>query len=136
VEFRALGGKIPHLLVFPPLEEAFKFLPQILLLGRILDLILSETLGSETRLHYFRLSSDFGLTTVKTVCDEHPHPTLTSMDDKWFCVSWCGTGEFRRLQRLPERLTLDSVLRIDGVARKAPHPPQPEVGINGGPQMI
>ncbi|MBV8174062.1 MAG: hypothetical protein JO151_05795 [Verrucomicrobia bacterium] len=68
------------------------------------------------------MSSGFGLTAVKTVCDERPRPTLTSLDDKRFYVSCWGSGEFRRLQRLPERLTLDSVLQIDGVARKAPHP--------------
>jgi hypothetical protein len=38
VEFRALGSKGPHLLVCPPLKEAFKFVPQILVSRRILDL--------------------------------------------------------------------------------------------------
>ena len=69
-----------------------------------------------------RLSSDFGLMAVKTVCDERRHPTLTCLDDKCLYVSCWGAGEFRRLKRLPERLTLDSVLQIDGIARKAPHP--------------
>jgi len=61
---------------------------------------------------------DFGLTTVKTVCDEHPYPTLTSLDDKWFYVSCWGTSEFRRfwnVKQFGDRHVSRTCLKLEGV---------------------
>ena len=60
-----------------------------------------------------------------------------SLDDKWLYVSCWGSGELRRYDvSTPDRPKLASVLQIGGITRKAPHPSQPEVALNGAPQMV
>ena len=60
-----------------------------------------------------------------------------SLDDKWLYVSCWGTGELRRYDvSVPDHPKLTSVVRIGGMVRRAPHPKDPNVGLNGGPQMV
>jgi methanethiol oxidase len=60
-----------------------------------------------------------------------------SLDDKWLYVSRWGTGELRRYDvSVPDRPKLTSVLQIGGIARRAPHPKELKVPLNGGPQMV
>ena len=60
-----------------------------------------------------------------------------SLDDKWLYVSCWGTGELRRYDvSVPDRPKLASVVRIGGIVRRAPHPKEPTVSLNGGPQMV
>jgi selenium-binding protein 1 len=60
-----------------------------------------------------------------------------SLDDKWLYVSCWGTGELRRYDvSVPDRPKLTSVLQIGGIVRRAPHPKEMNVPLNGGPQMV
>jgi selenium-binding protein 1 len=60
-----------------------------------------------------------------------------SLDDKWLYVSCWGTGELRRYDvSVPDRPKLTSVLQIGGIVRRAPHPKELNVPLNGGPQMV
>jgi methanethiol oxidase len=60
-----------------------------------------------------------------------------SLDDKWLYVSCWGTGELRRYDvSVPDRPKLASVLQIGGIVRRAPHPKEPGIALNGGPQMV
>ena len=60
-----------------------------------------------------------------------------SLDDKWLYVSCWGTGELRRYDvSVPDHPKLTSVVKIGGMVRRAPHPKDPNVGLNGGPQMV
>jgi methanethiol oxidase len=60
-----------------------------------------------------------------------------SLDDKWLYVSCWGTGELRRYDVSgPDRPKLASVIQIGGIVRRAPHPKEPNVALNGGPQMV
>src|SRR6202030_1285360 len=60
-----------------------------------------------------------------------------SLDDKWLYVSCWGTGELRRYDvSVPDRPKLASVIQIGGIVRKAPHPKEANVALNGGPQMV
>ena len=60
-----------------------------------------------------------------------------SLDDKWLYVSCWGTGELRRYDvSVPDRPKLASVVQIGGIVRRAPHPKEPNVSLNGGPQMV
>jgi methanethiol oxidase len=60
-----------------------------------------------------------------------------SLDDKWLYVSCWGTGELRRYDvSVPDRPKLTSVLQLGGIARRAPHPRERNVLLNGGPQMV
>jgi methanethiol oxidase len=57
-----------------------------------------------------------------------------SLDDKWLYVSCWGTGELRRYDvSIPDQPKLTSVVQIGGMVRRAPHPKDPNVGLNGGP---
>jgi selenium-binding protein 1 len=60
-----------------------------------------------------------------------------SLDDKWLYVSCWGTGELRRYDvSVPDHPKLTSMVQIGGIVRRAPHPKDPNVGLNGGPQMV
>ena len=60
-----------------------------------------------------------------------------SLDDKWLYVSCWGTGELRRYDvSVPDSPKLTSVLQIGGIVRRAPHPGDPNLRLNGGPQMV
>lgn len=60
-----------------------------------------------------------------------------SLDDKWLYVSCWGTGELRRYDvSVPDRPKLTSVLQIGGIVRRAAHPRDPKLPLNGGPQMV
>jgi len=60
-----------------------------------------------------------------------------SLDDKWLYVSCWGTGELRRYDvSVPDNPKLTSVLQIGGIVRRAPHPRDPNLRLNGGPQMV
>ena len=60
-----------------------------------------------------------------------------SLDDKWLYVSCWGTGELRRYDvSVPDKPKLTSVLQIGGIVRRAPHPRDPNLRLNGGPQMV
>jgi selenium-binding protein 1 len=60
-----------------------------------------------------------------------------SLDDKWLYVSCWGTGELRCYDvSVPDRPKLTSMLRIGGIVRRAPHPKELNVPLNGGPQMV
>jgi len=60
-----------------------------------------------------------------------------SLDDKWLYVSCWGTGELRRYDvSIPDNPKLTSVLQIGGIVRRAPHPRDPNLRLNGGPQMV
>ena len=60
-----------------------------------------------------------------------------SLDDKWLYVSCWGTGEMRRYDvSVPDRPKLASVVQIGGIVRRASHPKEPNVSLNGGPQMV
>lgn len=60
-----------------------------------------------------------------------------SLDDKWLYVSCWGTGELRRYDvSVPDRPKLASVIQLGGIVRKASHPKEPSVALNGGPQMV
>jgi methanethiol oxidase len=60
-----------------------------------------------------------------------------SLDDKWLYVSCWGTGELRRYDvSAPDNPKLTSVLQIGGIVRRASHPRDLSVRLNGGPQMV
>jgi selenium-binding protein 1 len=59
------------------------------------------------------------------------------LDDKWLYVSCWGTGELRRYDvSVPDSPKLTSVLQIGGIVRRAPHPRDSNLSLNGGPQMV
>lgn len=60
-----------------------------------------------------------------------------SLDDRWLYVSCWGTGELRRYDvSVPDRPKLTSVLQIGGIVRRAAHPSDRKLPLNGGPQMV
>ncbi|HEX6053230.1 MAG TPA: selenium-binding protein SBP56-related protein [Gemmatimonadaceae bacterium] len=60
-----------------------------------------------------------------------------SVDDRWLYVSCWGTGELRRYDVSdPFNPVFAGSVRIGGIVGRAPHPSQPEVPLNGGPQMV
>src|ERR1700761_274681 len=60
-----------------------------------------------------------------------------SLDDKWLYVSCWGTGELRRYDvSVPDSPKLTSVIQLGGIVRRASHPKEPDVALNGGPQMV
>ena len=60
-----------------------------------------------------------------------------SADDQSLWVSCWGTGELRRYDVAdPFNPVLAGVVRLGGIVRRAAHPASPDVGRNGGPQMI
>jgi selenium-binding protein 1 len=60
-----------------------------------------------------------------------------SLDDKWLYVSCWGTGELRRYDvSVPDNPKLASILPIGGIVRRASHPHDPNLALNGGPQMV
>jgi methanethiol oxidase len=60
-----------------------------------------------------------------------------SLDDKWLHVSCWGTGELRRYDvSAPDNPKLTSVLQIGGIVRRASHPHDSSLSLNGGPQMV
>ena len=51
-------------------------------------------------------------------------------------ISCWGTGELRRYDvSTPDSPKLTSVVQLGGIVRRAPHPKEPNVGLNG-PQMV
>jgi selenium-binding protein 1 len=68
-------------------------------------------------------------------------PTVTdinlSLDDRFLYVSCWGTGELRQYDVSdPFKPTLTGSVRIGGIVGRAPHPGNPKVPLNGGPQMV
>src|SRR5262249_52316290 len=60
-----------------------------------------------------------------------------SLDDRYLYVSCWGSGEFRQYDVTdPFQPKLNSMVRLGGMVRRAPHPSQPGVPQNGGPQMV
>jgi selenium-binding protein 1 len=60
-----------------------------------------------------------------------------SLDDRFLYVSCWGTGELRQYDVSdPFNPKLTGSVRIGGMVRREPHPSQPEVRANGGPQMV
>jgi len=60
-----------------------------------------------------------------------------SLDDKYLYVSCWGSGEFRQYDvGDPFHPKLKSTIQIGGIARRAPHPSNAEIALNGGPQMV
>jgi selenium-binding protein 1 len=60
-----------------------------------------------------------------------------SLDDRFLYISCWGTGEFRQYDVSdPFNPKLTGSLRIGGIVGQAPHPKNPQVPLNGGPQMV
>jgi methanethiol oxidase len=60
-----------------------------------------------------------------------------SLDDKWLYVACWGTGELRCYDvSTPDSPKLTSTLQIGGIVRRASHPHNPDLRLNGGPQMV
>ncbi len=60
-----------------------------------------------------------------------------SVDDRFLYVSCWISGEFRQYDVTdPFHPVLTSTIQLGGVARRTPHPAQPERRLNGGPQMV
>src|SRR5207237_5330385 len=60
-----------------------------------------------------------------------------SLDDRQLYVSCWGTGELRQYDVSdPFRPQLTGSVRIGGIVRRAGHPSQADVPLNGGPQMV
>jgi selenium-binding protein 1 len=60
-----------------------------------------------------------------------------SLDDRFLYVSCWGTGELRRYNVThPTAPRLVDTLRIGGIVRRTAHPNQPDVPLNGAPQMV
>src|SRR5690606_5145050 len=60
-----------------------------------------------------------------------------SLDDRFLYVSCWGTGELRQYDVSDPFLPrLTGAVRIGGIARRAPHPSDPDRPLNGGPQMV
>jgi hypothetical protein len=61
----------------------------------------------------------------------------SELGDLYVCCLARGTGELRRYDvSVPDRPKLTSVLQIGGIVRRAAHPKEPNVSLNGGPQMV
>jgi len=60
-----------------------------------------------------------------------------SLDDKFLYVSCWGTGEFQQYDVSdPFHPRLVGSVHLGGIVRRSPHPKQPKVALNGGPQMV
>jgi hypothetical protein len=60
-----------------------------------------------------------------------------SLDDKYLYVSCWGSGEFRQYDVSdPFHPKLNSKIAMGGIVRRAAHPSNPGVPLNGGPQMV
>jgi selenium-binding protein 1 len=60
-----------------------------------------------------------------------------SLDDRFLFVSCWGTGELRQYDvSNPFEPVLVGSVRIGGIVKRAAHPSQPGVALNGGPQMV
>ena len=60
-----------------------------------------------------------------------------SLDDRFLYISCWGTGEFRQYDVSdPFKPKLTGSVHIGGIVRRAPHPANPKVPLNGGPQMV
>lgn len=60
-----------------------------------------------------------------------------TMDDRQLYVSCWGTGEFRQYDVSdPFNPTLTGSVHLGGIVRRTPHPQQPDVPLNGAPQMV
>jgi methanethiol oxidase len=60
-----------------------------------------------------------------------------SVDDRFLYVSCWGTGEFQQYDVSdPFHPRLTGSVHLGGMVRRAPHPSQPKVALNGGPQMV
>src|SRR5947209_4514224 len=60
-----------------------------------------------------------------------------SLDDRFLYVSCWGTGEFQQYDVSdPFHPKLIGSVHLGGIVRRAPHPANPKVALNGGPQMV
>ncbi len=60
-----------------------------------------------------------------------------SLDDRFLYVSCWGTGEFRQYDVSdPFNPKLTGSVHLGGIIRRAEHPKQPQIPLNGGPQMV
>jgi selenium-binding protein 1 len=60
-----------------------------------------------------------------------------SLDDRFLYISCWGTGEFRQYDVSdPFHPKQTSSVHLGGIVRRASHPKQPNVPLNGGPQMV
>jgi methanethiol oxidase len=60
-----------------------------------------------------------------------------SLDDKFLYVSCWGTGEFQQYDVSdPFHPKLVGSVHLGGIVRRSPHPKEPKVALNGGPQMV
>lgn len=60
-----------------------------------------------------------------------------SLDDRFLYVSCWGTGELKQYDVSdPFNPKQTGSLRIGGIVRRQAHPTQPDVALNGGPQMV
>jgi selenium-binding protein 1 len=60
-----------------------------------------------------------------------------SLDDRFLYVSCWGTGELIQYDVSdPFNPVKTGSVRIGGIVRRQPHPAQPNVALNGGPQMV
>ncbi len=60
-----------------------------------------------------------------------------SLDDRFLYISCWATGEFRQYDVSdPFNPKLTGSVHLGGVVRRAAHPKQPDVPLNGGPQMV
>jgi selenium-binding protein 1 len=60
-----------------------------------------------------------------------------SLDDRFLYVSCFGTGEFLQFDvSNPFHPRKTGSLHLGGIVRKAPHPKQPKIPLNGAPQMV
>jgi methanethiol oxidase len=60
-----------------------------------------------------------------------------SLDDRFLYVSCWGTGQLLQYDvSSPFEPKLVGSVRIGGIVNRTPHPSQPEVPLNGGPQMV
>jgi len=60
-----------------------------------------------------------------------------SLDDRFLYVSCFGTGEFLQFDvSNPFHPRKTGSVHLGGIVRKAPHPKQPKIPLNGAPQMV
>jgi methanethiol oxidase len=60
-----------------------------------------------------------------------------SLDDRFLYVSCWGTGEMKQYDVSdPFEPKLVGSVRIGGIVNRTPHPSQPDMPLNGGPQMV
>jgi selenium-binding protein 1 len=60
-----------------------------------------------------------------------------SVDDRFLYVSCWGTGEMIQFDVTdPFNPKQTGTVRIGGIVRRTPHPSEPSVALNGGPQMV